>query len=118
MPLTGVWVNEHKSVMVTSEDSVDSLGGTFRSLVGRDTRKRPLVGPASSEEAGKQLLGFTVYFDMLNPGKELGTFALRVVRIGNGERDHYQLAIDQQHPRPERPMVEYAHRTRHICESL
>jgi hypothetical protein len=32
MPLTGVWVNEHKSVMAMSKYSVGSLGGTFRSL--------------------------------------------------------------------------------------
>jgi hypothetical protein len=72
MPLTGVWVNEHKSVMAMSKYSVGSLGGTFRSLVGRDTRKRPLVGPASSEEAGKQLLGFTVCFEIPNPAEGTG----------------------------------------------
>jgi Avidin family len=76
MPLTGVWVNEHKSVMVMSEDSEGRLGGTFRSLVGRDTRKRPLIGRASSEEAGKQLLGFTVCFDIPNPAEGTGHHSL------------------------------------------
>lgn len=76
MPLTGVWVNEHKSVMVMSEDSDGRLGGTFRSLVGRDTRKRPLVGRASSEEAGKQLLGFTVCFEITNPAEGTGHHSL------------------------------------------
>jgi Avidin family len=78
MSLTGVWVNEHKSVMVMSEDSDGSLGGTFRSLVGRDTRKRPLVGLASSEEAGKQLLGFTVCFEIANPAEGTGHRSLCV----------------------------------------
>ena len=76
MSLTGVWVNEHKSVMVMSEDSDGNLGGTFRSLVGRDARKRPLVGRASSEEAGKQLLGFTVCFDIANPVEGIGHHSL------------------------------------------
>jgi hypothetical protein len=64
MPLTGVWINEHKSMMVIAEESDGILSGTFRSLVGRDTWKRPLSGRASSEEAGKQLLGFTVCFQI------------------------------------------------------
>jgi Avidin family len=76
MSLTGVWVNEHKSVMVMSEGSDGNLVGMFRSLVGRDTRKRPLVGRASSEEAGKQLLGFTVCFDIANPVEGIGHHSL------------------------------------------
>jgi hypothetical protein len=63
-------------VMVMSEESDGSLGGTFRSLVGRDTRKRPLVGRASSEEAGKQLLGFTVCFEIANPAEGTGHHSL------------------------------------------
>jgi hypothetical protein len=76
MPLTGVWVNEHKSIMVIAEDSDGGLTGTYRSLIGRDTRKRPLSGRASSEEAGKQLLGFTVCFQIENPAEGAGYHSL------------------------------------------
>ena len=76
MPLTGVWINEHKSVIVMSEDPDGTLGGTFRSLIGRDTRKRPVVGRASSEEAGKQLLGFTVCFEIAHPAEGTGHYSL------------------------------------------
>jgi avidin family protein len=76
MPLTGVWVNEHKSIMVIAEDSDGGLTGTYRSLIGRDTRKRPLSGRASSEEVGKQLLGFTVCFQIENPAEGTGHHSL------------------------------------------
>src|ERR1700758_2952663 len=58
MSLTGVWLNEHKSIMVIEEHSNGTLTGMFRSLVGRDIRKRPLSGRTSPEESAKQLLGF------------------------------------------------------------
>ena len=76
MALTGVWINEHKSMMVIAEESDGGLSGTFRSLVGRDTRKRPLCGRASSEEAGKQLLGFSVCFEIANPAEGTGHHSL------------------------------------------
>jgi hypothetical protein len=76
MPLTGVWVNEHKSVMVISEQQDGALTGTFRSLVGRDTGKRALCGRVSSDEAGKQLLGFTVCFEITNPQQGAGHHSL------------------------------------------
>jgi Avidin family len=72
MPLTGVWVNEHKSIMVIAEGFDGSLTGTYRSLVGRDTRKRPLSGRTSLEESGKQLLGFTVCFQIEKPTEATG----------------------------------------------
>ena len=76
MPLTGVWLNEHKSIMVIDENSDGSLTGMFRSLVGRDTGKRPLSGRASSEESAKQLLGFTVCFHINNPTEATGHYSL------------------------------------------
>lgn len=72
MSLTGVWVNEHRSIMVIAEDFNGGLAGTYRSLVGRDTRKRPLSGRTTPEEAGKQLLGFTVCFQIEEPGEATG----------------------------------------------
>jgi hypothetical protein len=76
MSLTGVWLNEHKSIMVIDEHSDGSLTGMFRSLVGRDTRKRLLSGRASSEESVKQLLGFTVCFHIDNPTEASGHYSL------------------------------------------
>lgn len=76
MSLTGVWLNEHKSIMVIDEHSDRRLTGLFRSLVGRDTRKRPLSGRASSEESAKQLLGFTVCFHIDNPTEATGRYSL------------------------------------------
>jgi hypothetical protein len=76
MPVTGVWLNEHKSIMVIAEDSGGGLTGTYRSLVGRDTRKRPLSGRTSSEEVGKQLLGLSVCFQIENPASGTGHHSL------------------------------------------
>jgi hypothetical protein len=76
MALTGVWVNEHKSVMVISEHSDGGFTGTFRSLVGRDTGKRALSGRSSPDEVGKHLLGFTVCFEITNPQEGTGHHSL------------------------------------------
>jgi hypothetical protein len=76
MSLTGVWLNKHKSIMVIDEHSDRRLTGLFRSLVGRDTRKRPLSGRTSSEESAKQLLGFTICFHIDNPTEATGHYSL------------------------------------------
>jgi hypothetical protein len=84
MSLTGVWLNEHKSIMVIDEHSDRRLTGLFRSVVGRDTRKRPLSGRATSEESAKQLLGFTVCFYIDNPTEATGTIPFAVGQVGRG----------------------------------
>jgi hypothetical protein len=76
MSLTGVWLSEHKSIMVIEEHSNGSLTGMFRSLVGKDTRKRALSGRTSPEESAKQLLGFSVCFNIDNPVDSTGHYSL------------------------------------------
>jgi hypothetical protein len=76
MSLTGVWLNELNSIMVLEEMPDGSLKGKYRSLVGRDPHIRDLAGRVSSDEQGKQMLGFAVCFHIDNPGPGYGHFSL------------------------------------------
>jgi len=59
---TGVWTNELRAVMLLSEDAYHGLTGQFRSLVGRDSDSRALVGRTSPEDGGKRMVAFSVCF--------------------------------------------------------
>jgi hypothetical protein len=72
MSLTGVWTNELRSVMLLREDADHRLTGLFRSLVGRDSDSRTLVGRTSSEDGGKRMVGFAVCFEIASPGEGYG----------------------------------------------
>jgi len=54
MSLTGVWMNELRSVLVLREHKDKSLTGQYRSMVGRDPKVRHLSGRTSAAEGGKQ----------------------------------------------------------------
>ena len=72
MSLTGVWTNELRSVMLLRDEGGYGLTGVFRSLVGRDSGFRTIAGRTSSEEGGKQMLGFAVSFEIASPGEGYG----------------------------------------------
>jgi hypothetical protein len=76
MSLTGVWLNELNSIMVLEDPGDGSLRGKYRSIVGRDPNVRDLAGRTSSEERGKQLLGFAVCFQIADPGPTYGHSSL------------------------------------------
>jgi len=76
MALTGVWLNESKSVMVLKDPSDGSLRGRYRSMVGRDTGIRELAGRTSSREGEKQMIGFVVCFEIADPRPGYGHSSL------------------------------------------
>jgi hypothetical protein len=76
MSLTSVWTNELRSVMLLREDSDHGLTGLFRSLVGRDSDSRTLVGRTSSEDGGNRMVGFAVCFEIATPGEGYGHFSV------------------------------------------
>jgi len=76
MSLSGVWLNELNSIMVVEDPGDRTLTGKYRSIVGRDPNIRDLAGRVSSEEQGKQLLGFAVCFVIDNPGPTYGRSSL------------------------------------------
>jgi hypothetical protein len=58
--------------MLLREDADHGLTGLFRSLVGRDSDSRTLVGRTSSEDGGKRMVGFAVCFEIASPGEGYG----------------------------------------------
>ena len=76
MSLTGVWMNELKSILLLDEDEDGTLAGKFRSMVGRDPHVRILTGRASPIESGKQMLGFAVQFQIEEPGPGFGHYSV------------------------------------------
>jgi len=76
MSLTGVWTNELRSVMLLREGADLALTGVFHSFVGRDSGFRTLAGRASAREGGKQMVGFTVSFEIASPGEGYGHFSV------------------------------------------
>ena len=76
MSLTGVWMNELKSILLLDEDEDGTLTGKFRSIVGRDPHVRILTGRVSPIESGKQMLGFAVQFQIEEPGSGYGHYSV------------------------------------------
>jgi Avidin family len=76
MSLTGVWTSELRSVMLLREGADHGLTGVFHSLVGRDSGSRTLAGRTSSEEDGKQMVGFAVSFEIASPMEGYGHFSV------------------------------------------
>ena len=76
MSLTGVWLNELSSIMTLVDVTDGTLKGKYRSLVGHDPHPRELAGRTSSEEQSKQLLGFSVCFQIDEPVAEHGHFSI------------------------------------------
>lgn len=76
MPLTGVWMNELRSIMLLEDPGDGSLRGRYRSIVGRDPHVRTLSGRTSRPEQAKQLLGFAVCFEIAEPGEGSGHYSL------------------------------------------
>jgi hypothetical protein len=75
MSLTGVWINERRSIILLEEDQHGALAGRFRSVVGRDPHVRILTGRTSPLEGGKQMLGFAVQFQIEAPGPGYGHYS-------------------------------------------
>jgi hypothetical protein len=76
MSLTGVWMNELRSVVLLNEDEDGVLAGKLRSMVGRDPRVRILTGRASPVESGKRMLGFAVQFQIEQPDPGYGHYSV------------------------------------------
>jgi len=76
MSLTGVWMNELRSILLLDEDEDGALAGKFRSIVGRDPHVRTLTGRTSPVENGKQMLGFAVQFQIEEPGPGYGHYSV------------------------------------------
>ena len=76
MSLTGVWMNELRSILLLDEDKDGTLSGKFRSMVGRDPHVRILTGRVSPIESGKQMLGFAVQFQIEEPGPGHGHYSV------------------------------------------
>lgn len=76
MSLTGVWMNELGSVLLLREHEDQSLTGRYRSMVGRDSRVRPLSGRTGPVEGGKQMVAFAVCFEIATPGPGEGHFSV------------------------------------------
>ena len=76
MSLTGVWMNERRSILLLDENDNGVLAGKFRSLVGRDPHVRDLTGRTSPVESGKQMLGFAVQFQIEEPGPGYGHYSV------------------------------------------
>jgi hypothetical protein len=76
MSLTGVWMNELRSILLLEEDEFGALAGKFRSIVGRDPHVRILTGRTSPIENGKQMLGFAVQFQIESPGPGYGHYSV------------------------------------------
>ena len=57
MSLTGVWMNELRSILLREEDEVGALAGKFRSIVGRDPHVRILTGENESYRKRKANVG-------------------------------------------------------------
>lgn len=70
--LTGVWMNELKSVTVLNEHEDKSLTGKYRSMVGRDGNVRDLSGRTSAVDGGKQMAAFAVCFEIDAPDPGFG----------------------------------------------
>jgi hypothetical protein len=76
MSLTGVWMNERRSILVLDEHEDGALVGKFRSIVGRDPNVRILTGRVSPVESGKQMLGFAVQFQIEEPDPGYGHYSV------------------------------------------
>ena len=76
MSLTGVWMNELRSILLLNEDEDGALTGKFRSIVGRDPHVRILTGRTSPAEDGKQMLGFAVQFQIEEPDPGYGHYSV------------------------------------------
>ena len=76
MSLTGVWVNERRSILLLDEHEDGLLAGKFRSIVGRDPNVRILSGRTSPVEDGKQMLGFAVQFHIEKPDSGHGHYSV------------------------------------------
>jgi Avidin family len=72
MSLTGIWANELNSAMSLVEQPDQTLAGTYHSTVGRDHGFRALAGRTSLQDGRKQVLGFSVCFDIAEPGPDYG----------------------------------------------
>ncbi len=97
MSLTGVWLNELNSMMVLYDNGDGTLRGKYRSIVGRDPHIRDLTGRTSTEERGKQLLGFAVCFLIDHPGPDYGHSSLCVWSgwaRANKITTHWLLTVD------------------------
>ena len=76
MALTGVWMNERRSILLLGEDEDGALSGKFRSMVGRDRSVRIVTGRTSPVESGKQMLGFAVQFQIEHPAPGYGHYSV------------------------------------------
>lgn len=76
MSLSGVWMNELRSILILDEDEAGALVGKFRSMVGRDPHVRILTGRTSPAENGKQMLGFAVQFQIEEPSPGYGHYSV------------------------------------------
>jgi hypothetical protein len=105
MSLTGVWMNELRSIMVVEDPGDGTLRGRYRSIVGRDPHIRELSGRTSKSEEGKQLLGFAVCFQIETPGLGSGHYSLCTwsgwARDDDRIQTHWLLTLSKLSPQDE-----------------
>ena len=76
MSLTGIWTNELNSKMLLKEHPDRSVSGIYQSAVGRDPNPRPLSGRTSAVDGSKQMIAWTVCFEVAAPSAGYGRFSI------------------------------------------
>ena len=86
MSLTGIWSNELSSKMLLKEHPDHSVTGIYQSMVGRDPNPRPLAGRTNSVDGSKQMIAWSVCFEVAAPVSGYGHFSI-CAWSGWGEQD-------------------------------
>jgi Avidin family len=86
MSLTGIWSNELSSKMLLQEHPDHSVTGLYQSMVGRDPNPRPLAGRTNSVDGSKQMIAWSVCFEVTAPASGYGRFSI-CAWSGWGEQD-------------------------------
>jgi len=94
MSLTGIWTNELRSVMLLRENADHSLDGIYHSIVGRDPGYRALSGRTNDVESGKQMVAFSVCFEIDKPSPGYGKYSVCAWSGWAEENAKKQLEID------------------------
>jgi hypothetical protein len=76
MSLTGIWTNELRSRMLLREHTDLGLEGTYQSMVGRDSGFRALAGRTSKVDGPKQMVAWSVCFEIANPAEGYGHYSV------------------------------------------
>jgi hypothetical protein len=96
MSLTGIWSNELSSKMLLKEHPDHSVTGIYQSVVGRDPNPRPLAGRTNSVDGSKQMIAWTVCFEVASPVPGFGRFSI-CAWSGWGEQDRRGMQFIKTH---------------------